>query len=139
MPFIEAFLNIGFSIGLGYFFGLSGIIIGVLISLVVSAIIWKPLFLFKEAFHISPKRYFGKYIKYIIIIVISLLVLYGLEISLLKNINTIIALFIKIFLFSIVSLLIFVLSEKQMKMNILYVGNLVKKKSFKTEEMLNER
>ena len=44
-PGVEAALNLGFSILLGYFFSLDGIITGVIISLIFVVIIWKPYFL----------------------------------------------------------------------------------------------
>lgn len=57
-PLAEAGLNIGFSILLGYFFELNGIIIGILISQIVIISLWKPYFLFKQGIGISAKRYF---------------------------------------------------------------------------------
>lgn len=57
-PLVEAGLNIGFSILLGYFFELNGIIIGIMISQVVIISLWKPYFLFKQGIEISAKRYF---------------------------------------------------------------------------------
>lgn len=45
-PATEAALNIGLSILLGRFYGLNGIITGVIISQVVIILIWKPYFLF---------------------------------------------------------------------------------------------
>lgn len=58
-PIIEALLNIGCSIGLGFFWGLNGILVGVLISLVIIPACWKPIFLFK----INLKYGFGEYVK----------------------------------------------------------------------------
>lgn len=52
-PLIEAVLNIGGSLLLGYFFGLNGILSGVIISLITVIFIWKPYFLFKYVFFIS--------------------------------------------------------------------------------------
>lgn len=45
-PIIEAILNIGLSILLGFFYGLNGILSGVLISLILVIACWKPYFLF---------------------------------------------------------------------------------------------
>lgn len=70
-PIIEAVLNLGFSVLLGYFYGLSGILSGVLISLVIVVSIWKPYFLFKSGFKTSVNRYFMNMIKYIFIIAFS--------------------------------------------------------------------
>lgn len=44
-PIVEAVLNIGLSVLLGYFYSLNGVISGVLISLVVVIVIWKPYYL----------------------------------------------------------------------------------------------
>lgn len=45
-PIVEATLNIGLSILLGYYYGLNGILSGVLISLFVVIFCWKPYYLF---------------------------------------------------------------------------------------------
>lgn len=45
-PIVEASLNIGLSVLLGYFFNLNGVILGVIISQVIIILIWKPYFLF---------------------------------------------------------------------------------------------
>lgn len=58
-PVVEGALNIGLSILLGAFFQLNGIIGGVLISLVVTMLIWKPYYLFTR----ELKGYLGVYIK----------------------------------------------------------------------------
>ena len=47
-PVAEAILNLGFSIGLGYFYGLHGILMGVIISQLVIVFTWKPYFLFSK-------------------------------------------------------------------------------------------
>lgn len=57
-PVIEAALNIGCSVLLGYFFGLNGVLAGVLISLAAVVLGWKPIFLFV----INLKRGLGRYI-----------------------------------------------------------------------------
>lgn len=57
-PVTEAILNLGLSILLGYYYGLTGILSGVLISLLVIVCIWKPFFLYKCGF----KENIGEYI-----------------------------------------------------------------------------
>ncbi|MBO4844111.1 MAG: sugar transporter [Bacteroidales bacterium] len=47
-PIAEAVLNLGFSIGLGYFYGLHGILLGVMISQLLIIFTWKPYFLFTK-------------------------------------------------------------------------------------------
>lgn len=44
-PVIEAVLNIGLSIGLGFVWGLNGVILGVLISQIIIVMLWKPYYL----------------------------------------------------------------------------------------------
>ncbi len=56
-PIIEAAINIGLSLLLGYYFGLSGIIAGVLISLLVVIVGWKSYFLFRRGFDVSVVNY----------------------------------------------------------------------------------
>jgi hypothetical protein len=75
-PVIEAGLNIGLSIGLGYVWGISGILTGVIISLIIIVVIWKPFFLFRSAFAVSPVYYFRRYLKIIGIITVSLAIFY---------------------------------------------------------------
>lgn len=98
-PLVEAGLNIGFSILLGYFFELNGIIIGILISQLVIISLWKPYFLFKQGIGISVKRYFLPVIyRYIVTSVLFILSYYAFiplhlnQISTIKDfiINTII-------------------------------------------------
>lgn len=43
-PVVEAILNLGLSVVLGYYYGLAGIIGGVIISLLFIAYGWKPYF-----------------------------------------------------------------------------------------------
>lgn len=57
-PLTEGGLNIFFSILLGYFWGLNGIIIGITISQIVIISIWKPYFLFRQGFRILARHYF---------------------------------------------------------------------------------
>ena len=47
-PLVEAVLNLGLSIGLGYFYGLHGILLGVIISQLIIIFTWKPYFLFTK-------------------------------------------------------------------------------------------
>lgn len=63
-PIAEAIINIGLSFILGYFYGLSGIISGVVISLVIIAFGWKPFFLYRKVFKISWNYYWIKATNY---------------------------------------------------------------------------
>ena len=63
-PLFEAFLNIGLSVLLGLYFGLNGILSGILISL-IGTITWKPYFLFRIVLKLSLWRYILVFIKHI--------------------------------------------------------------------------
>lgn len=67
-PIAEAFLNIGLSILFGYLWGLSGILSGVLVSLLIIVCCWKPYFLFRSGFKECPSKYFFRFTKYILIL-----------------------------------------------------------------------
>lgn len=63
-PAAEAVLNLGFSILLGYYWGLHGILTGVLISLVVVVFFWKPYFVFRDGFKETIWTYVKLYAKH---------------------------------------------------------------------------
>ena len=66
-PVIESVLNLGCSIGLGFYFGLHGILGGVIISLVLIVFLWKPFFLFSQGLKESIWTYIGLYVKHLLI------------------------------------------------------------------------
>ena len=72
-PIIETIINIGLSILLGYFYGINGILTGVIISLMIIVFCWKPFFLFKDGFKLNIKYYILMYIKLLLIVVLSFL------------------------------------------------------------------
>ena len=68
-PVVEATLNLGLSVLLGYYFGLTGILTGVLISLLLVIYSWKPYFLYRYGFKESIGEYILHYIKYLCLII----------------------------------------------------------------------
>lgn len=70
-PVAEAVLNLGLSILLGYYWGLPGILSGVLISLILVVHCWRPYFLFTRGFQISVWKYVVLFLKTITIIAAS--------------------------------------------------------------------
>ena len=66
-PIVETILNIGLSILLGYYFGLNGILAGVLISLLLVVLIWKPIFLFKIKLKKGLRQYCVSYVTHLFI------------------------------------------------------------------------
>ena len=73
-PIAEAILNLGLSIVFGYYWGLTGILSGVLISQVVIVYCWKPYFLYKEGFKERITEYILRYAKYLLLLVGTFLV-----------------------------------------------------------------
>lgn len=55
-PIIEAAINLGLSCILASFWGLNGILLGILVSLIVIVAVWKPYFLFSRAFNQNIKK-----------------------------------------------------------------------------------
>ena len=66
-PIVESILNLGCSIGLGYFYGLHGILAGVIISQVLVVFLWKPYFLFSKGLKEPIRVYMGLYIKHLLV------------------------------------------------------------------------
>ena len=65
-PITEACLNIGLSILFGYFWGLNGILAGVLASLFIIHSCWKPYFLFSKGLHVPIITYIQIYARHIL-------------------------------------------------------------------------
>lgn len=73
-PIAEASLNLGLSILLGYYYGLTGILSGVLISLLVVIYCWKPYFLYRYGFKENISEYILYYIKYLSLLMSAFIV-----------------------------------------------------------------
>lgn len=82
-PIAEAILNISLSLILGHYWGINGVLIGVLISLIIIVLLWKPYFLFSYGLKYNIQRYIYIYIKHIICGILS----FYLSYILLQNIN----------------------------------------------------
>lgn len=67
-PVAETVLNIGLSVVLGYYYGLAGILSGVLISLLVIVCCWKPYFLYKYGFKEGISEYVVQQLKYFLLL-----------------------------------------------------------------------
>lgn len=65
-PIVEALINIIGSIILGKFFGLNGILIAVIMSLILMIFCWKQYFLIREGMIYSVKKYILNYIYHFI-------------------------------------------------------------------------
>lgn len=73
-PLTEAALNIGCSIWLGYYYGLSGILWGVAISLLIVIVCWKPYFLYRCGFREPIGEYLLQQFKYCLVSGLSFLI-----------------------------------------------------------------
>lgn len=79
-PIIEATINIGMSVLLGYFFGLHGILIGVLLSLLTVVFCWKPYFLFRRGLKEKLHRYIILYGRHVLTLaVVTCIAAFGLN------------------------------------------------------------
>lgn len=66
-PIIELLINITFSILLGEFFGINGVLVGVILSMFIIVVCWKPFFLFNKGIKTNFIKYVTMYLKHIII------------------------------------------------------------------------
>lgn len=74
-PAIEAVLNIGLSILLGHYYGLTGILLGVTISLLIIVCGWKSFFLHKYGFKERVTEYAVRLLKLFFLIGLSFIVI----------------------------------------------------------------
>lgn len=56
-PLVEAGINVGMSILLGYILGWEGVLLGVFISLFTIIVVWKPFYLFRSGFQLPVRLY----------------------------------------------------------------------------------
>ena len=70
-PLVETTVSVGLSILLGRLFGLSGVLCGSLVSLILIVLIWKPIFLFHWGLKEPLGVYIGLYLKHLLILVAS--------------------------------------------------------------------
>ena len=83
-PIVEAALNIGSAILFGSYFGMLGVLLGTTISLTLIICLWKPYFLFHEAFNLPVSEYWFKTSIYFIL---SLGIWLGMHFLLIPVIN----------------------------------------------------
>ena len=132
-PIIEAIINIGSSILLGYYWGLPGILLGLTSSLFIIVYLWKPYFLYKYGFKENFKDYIYISMKYLILIFFSIVIAYILlsSIIIFSNIYNLVDWFIKAIqvamIYFLISLLIFILFDKSFRMCMLRFYELMKK------------
>jgi hypothetical protein len=74
-PWAEAVINISIAIGVGYYFGLLGVVLGIAVSSLLIVIIWKPYFLYREGFKEKSTEYWLNMLRYLAILAITWLAL----------------------------------------------------------------
>jgi O-antigen/teichoic acid export membrane protein len=70
-PCVEGIINVGLSIAIGCFYGLTGILIGTTVSLLLIICIWKPYFLFHNGIKEPLYHYWFKVFKLLAIVTVS--------------------------------------------------------------------
>ena len=125
-PIVEAVLNLGLSIIFGYYWGLTGILSGVLVSLVVVVCSWKPYFLYKEGFRDNVSEYAIRYIKYLIVLVISSFLCYRFfqSIDIQSWCNWIIMSLYSLFTFVFVSLIFFCFTDRYARASVRWIKDI---------------
>ena len=71
---VEGIINLTVTIIGGYFWGIPGVLLGKTASIVPIVVFWKPLYLFKEGFQVSYRKYWKGTIRYYIIFIICCLI-----------------------------------------------------------------
>lgn len=71
-PVTEAVINVGCSLLFGYFWGLTGILGGVLLSQVLIIFIWKPILLYRHGFQQSIAGYIAMYAKHLVLYALAI-------------------------------------------------------------------
>jgi O-antigen/teichoic acid export membrane protein len=74
-PWAEAIINIAIAIGIGYYYGLMGVVLGVAVSSLLIVIIWKPYFLYREGFKERIWRYWFNILRYMGVLALTWLIL----------------------------------------------------------------
>lgn len=78
-PITEAIIKLALSVLLGYFYGLTGILIGTCVSTLAIVCVWKPYFLFSKGFNVSVWSYWKDTFIYILLYIISIIILLPLN------------------------------------------------------------
>lgn len=71
---VEGILNITVTFLTAPLFGVIGILLGKLVSMLIIIVLWKPYYLFHDGFHVSVWIYWRIILKYYIIIVLSIVI-----------------------------------------------------------------
>lgn len=70
-PLLESVINLVVSIMLGKYYGITGILLGTMVSTLSTCFWIEPYVLYKYGFHNSIYNYFKKYLKYTIVMIFA--------------------------------------------------------------------
>ncbi|MCL1596428.1 hypothetical protein M3080_03475 [Parasutterella secunda] len=132
-PIIESALNLTLSILLGYYWGLSGVFLGVLLSQIVVVVGWKGYFLYMSGFKKSAREYFESYLKKIVLLTIaSILTTFFVDKVILFNITSfidwVVVAFLTVVTNWILTGVLFLLFDDSFKLLILRVKQILRKR-----------
>ena len=88
MPLGESLINIAASVALVKSFGVAGVLLGTIISSVLTCVWIEPRVLYKYGFKKSPKEYYIRYVKYLVVFGVIMSVTWGAN-SIIKSDNII--------------------------------------------------
>ena len=77
-PIIQSIINLVVSVVLAQYIGLNGILIGTILSSILPCI-QRPYIVYKEVLKENPIEYYKQYVKYMIIMAISILIIFGVK------------------------------------------------------------
>ncbi len=72
--YTEGLINIIITISIGWKYGLVGILLGKVVSLIIFAIIWRPIYLYKKGFKEPTRSYWIGFFKHILILIQCLII-----------------------------------------------------------------
>lgn len=129
-PIVESILNLIFSILLGYYYGLSGILGGVLLSQIIVVNSWKAYFLYKNGFKENFIEFVILYTKKIVLVIISLSLTQALVIQMINPLFTfykiaryteLLTSMLSVFIFLIIEVSIFLLFDSHFRSTLMRI------------------
>lgn len=77
--YAEGIINVSITILVGYYYGLVGILLGKMVSLILIVVIWKPYYLYRDGLKESVLHYWKNILIHALLLVACLLLNYALE------------------------------------------------------------
>lgn len=131
-PIIEACINLGCSIIFGYLWGLNGVLIGIIISLILIVLLWKPYYIFRYGIKSSVTHYYFQYFLHLIVLITGSIIAKCLMSLINYNESSYIEVFfastIALFIFIITTFIILYLITRSMRMFTYRIRNIITNK-----------